>query len=379
MRLRYEVRFALPLLAAGLALSGSRAGLAAVERASIPADTVVHVKLDANVSSRSAVVGDRVKATVIPEDHSGFPVGTRVEGRITEVQHASKEEPGILDMRFDRVVLPDATAVPIDGRLASLSDEDTRRDRDGRVVSRSYDGKGKFETKWVGYGAGGGAVLATIFGGSFLKGALLGGLGGAVYSYLNKDRAKGNGGYREVELGSGTEFGVRLNETAAFDRRSTYRYAANDRYDSDRDRDRAGNGGASRDQERVAGSRSEYRYSSTAVTYGGRRVDFGDTRPMNVNGTLYVPLSVVARAANLDYRHRAGDDFFSFTSPDGMVEGTAGETRVSQRGHPDITLRNAPMAVDGEIYVPVEFFSQAAGMHANWDRRAMRLELEPYR
>ena len=83
------------------------------------------------------------------------------------------------------------------------------------------EGRKKFDWKWVGYGAGGGAVLGTIFGGNLLRGALLGGLGGAVYSYLNRDK---NREFKDVELSRGTEFGIRLDNRVAFADRTDYEY-----------------------------------------------------------------------------------------------------------------------------------------------------------
>jgi hypothetical protein len=374
MQPRSHTRFALPLLLAGLGLVGARgAPAAAAGQVRVPADTVVHVKLDNEVSSRSAAVGDPVKATMASNDYSGFPEGTRLEGKVTEVQHASKDQPGVLAMRFDRAVLPGGRAVAIDGRLASLSDEDTQRTSNGRVVSRERSGKSKFDPKWVGYGAGGGAVLATILGGGFFRGALLGGLGGAVYSYINKQKDRGS--FREVDLTPGTEFGVRLNDPIRFDEEESFHYPDRGRTSADR----AGNG-AVRDrgrQDRVAGDRGEYRSGSMSVLYNGRRVDFGDARPMRVNGAVYVPLAAVARAADLDYRHQAGDDFFSLAGRDGRIEGTAGNTRISMPGKEDLDLDAAPLAVDGEIYVTPEFLNRAAGLRANWDPQTRRLDLEP--
>src|SRR4051812_36921854 len=97
VRLRSHPALSLSLLVAGLGLVGARAASAAPpDRVSVAADTVVHVKLENEVSSRTARVGDPIRATVVDDDRSGFPVGTRVSGRVTEVQHASKDQPGVL-------------------------------------------------------------------------------------------------------------------------------------------------------------------------------------------------------------------------------------------------------------------------------------------
>ncbi|HEU4754158.1 MAG TPA: stalk domain-containing protein [Armatimonadota bacterium] len=360
MNSRTAGRFALPAL---LTLFGVLAagGAAAQTRGVVPADTVIRAKLDESVSSRNARIGDHVTASVTADDRSGFPDGTRFEGTITEVERASKDEPGVLDMRFRNAILPDGRRVAIDGRLASLSDDDVRRTSDGRLESRRRGGGGgKFDAKWVGYGAAGGAVLATIFGGGFLKGALLGGLGGAVYGYLNRD--KNDGGrdrYRDVELSRGTEFGIRMNDRVAFDSRGNYRY-----------NDRPG-----RVSDRVAGSREAYRFGTTTVRVNGRAVDFpADLRPMMVNGTLYVPLRPVAEAANLRFNHEVGDESFTFGSRRD-ARYSVGEFGFDRQGAEEDTGL-APIAINGEIYAPTEWLSRAGDMDVNWNRRGMRLDLD---
>lgn len=190
-------------------------------RVVVPQDTVVRVELDQEIDTKSARKGDRVTARLDEDDRSRFPMGTRFEGRITEVQRASKSQPGILDLAFDRATLPDGTIVRIEGTLASLDKDAVERTADGRLTTARKAKSSKFDWKWVGIGAAGGALLGTIFGDAPLKGVLLGGAGGAIYAYLNKNKRKD---YRDVELASGTEFGIRLNERVAFADRDDYRY-----------------------------------------------------------------------------------------------------------------------------------------------------------
>jgi hypothetical protein len=362
MRTQLARAATLPVLLGLLGVSSPQA--AAQDRGVVPADTVIRARLDERVSSRDARVGERFTASLAPEDRSGFPEGTRFEGTVTEVERASEDEPGVLNMRFRTAVLPDGRRVSIDGRLASLSEEDVRRTSDGRLESRRRGGSGgKFDAKWVGYGAGAGAVLATIFGGGFLKGALLGGLGGAIYGYLNRDKEGGRGDrFKEVNLASGTEFGIRLQDRVAFAPRDTYRYTRRD------DRELDG--------ERVAGARDELRFNGTTDRVNGQPVTFRDARPMNVNGSLYVPLEPIARAANLRFSRRAGDDSFSLNTRRGAERYYVGEASTvnGQR------LENLePISIDGEVYVPTEWLSRAADFEVNWDRRGRALDLRSYR
>jgi copper amine oxidase-like protein len=368
MQARLTARALVPVLLGALSLVGVREATAQRERVLIPENTVVHVQLDDRLSSRTAAEGDRFTAILAPEDRSGFPEGTRFEGVVTEVERAAKGRPGVLDMEFRRAVLPDGRTVSIYGDLASLSDDDLRRTSDGRYETRRRgDDKEKFDLKWVGYGAGAGAVLATIFGGNFLKGALLGGLGGAVYGYLNRDRAT----YREVDLTRGTEFGIRIADRVAFDDRASYRYGSRDARLDDPDR---------RDlrDERVLGRREEFRYGNTVVFLDGRRVELGESRPINLNGVLYVPLLPIADAANMRVVHRLGEDSFVLHTRGGPVEAITGETRIRMRNGRDEELEAAAVSIDGEIYVPTEYLSRVADLDVNWNRRDLRLDLETF-
>jgi hypothetical protein len=330
----------------------------------IPAETVVEVRLNDRLNSRNAREGDRFTVDVIDDDRSGFPDGTRLEGVVSEAQRSSDSRPGILDMDFRAAVLPDGRRVPVRGELTGLTEEDIRRSEDGRIVARRGSNS-KFNPKWVGYGAAGGAVLGEILGSNFLKGALLGGLGGAVYGYLNKDKDRGE--YRDVSLDEGTTFGVRLTNRVAFQEGADYRYHFRP--------------GRDNPTERVAGRRETFRYGTPAVRLNGRDVRFGDLQPMMVNRTLYVPLRPIAEQANLGFTHERGDDNFTLRTSTGPVRGTVGELNLTGRGARDTddTLTDVPISVNGEVYVPVGFLSRVGDLRANWSRRDLRLDLDSNR
>src|ERR1051325_10109016 len=105
MHSRMRVRAAAPLLLAALSMLGARSALAQRDRLTIPAETLVRVRLDQPISSRTARVADRLTATLAPTDTSGFPVATQFEGEVTEVQRYTADRPGILDMDFHRALL----------------------------------------------------------------------------------------------------------------------------------------------------------------------------------------------------------------------------------------------------------------------------------
>jgi hypothetical protein len=186
-----------------------------VGRRVIPAHTVVQVSLDEELSSKTARVGDRFTATLDRDDKSRFPEGTRFSGRITEAKPSTKDRPGVIDASFSEAVLPDGRTIRISGSLAGLDGESIRRTADGRLESKK-SGQSKFDWKWVGVGAAGGAVLGGIFGDDdWLKGALLGSVGGAVYAYLNKGKDVDKRQRHDVVLEEGTKFGVVLDRQVA--------------------------------------------------------------------------------------------------------------------------------------------------------------------
>jgi hypothetical protein len=190
------------------------------DRVVMPAGSVLKVKLDGTLSSERSREGERFTATVV-EDESGYdlPRGTRVEGVVRDVQRASKDQPGMVDVDFRTMRLPDGQRYRISGVATSLDERTVRRDDDGRLVARSK--RSKDRTKFIAYGAGAGFLISALTGGGSLKGALLGAAAGFLYGEFNKNKANG----REVVLKPGTEFGVRLDERLALaGTRDDFRY-----------------------------------------------------------------------------------------------------------------------------------------------------------
>jgi len=339
------------------------------------------------------------------EDRSGFPLGTRFQGVVTEVKRHSKDQPGVLAWDVRNAYLPDGQRVSVVGSLASLAEDDVRRTEDGRLESRKSGGK-KPDWKWAGYGAAGGAVLSQVFGGNLLKGLLIGGAGGAIYSYLNQKGGKGS--FREVELPRGTEFGMRLDNRVAFNDRSGYRYfeqtagyrgteRQTDRYDdrvgSDRYNDRATDRYSDRTDrysdrtdrvrdrvtsrtgdDRYADDRyTDDRYFRSDVMVNGRTARYA--QPRQLNGRPYFPLSAIADAANMRLDWRRGERSFSFDTRDGRVEGRVGDPDVYRDGRRLQTLRDEPRLEGNELFVSREFLREV-GMDARWNDTSGRWEIE---
>ncbi len=174
----------------------------------IPSDTVISMRMDSYLGSRSSHVGDRFTATVtIPvyvNGRTAIPAGSKVEGRVTQVTPAKRmSKSGSIAIDFDTLIFPNGSRVALVGSLTS--DDPEMRDQiddEGRV-SGDAD---KRNVVFVGGGGAIGAVLGGIAGGS--KGAVLGGIAGAGAGIAGVLLSKGE----EAEVPQGTPFGINLRQ-----------------------------------------------------------------------------------------------------------------------------------------------------------------------
>jgi hypothetical protein len=182
-----------------------------IRQISIPAQAVVPVTLDQELSSATAVRGQSFTATVSstrPGD-SEFPAGTRVEGTVSGVTKRSGDNPGVLDLRFNTAILPDGSRVRISGDPISL-DNDSVVNTDGRVVATGKAQKGN-SLKVIGIGAAGGFVIGRVLKKDGALPAILGAAGGFLY-----DRLAGKNKAADARVAAGTKMGVRLRSAVTY-------------------------------------------------------------------------------------------------------------------------------------------------------------------
>jgi hypothetical protein len=178
----------------------------------VPADTVIRVRIDTELNSRTARVGDRFSATVTEPVYGGgsgvdvVPTGSKVWGRVTTVRRSGRRTPGNISVSFNQVELPTGARHAINGSLTSLQTDDVNSDNEGTVTGRENK---KRDAVFIGGGAATGAIIGAIAGGG--KGAAIGailggGLGTGARVYEKE---------QEADVKSGTEFGIILNRAVS--------------------------------------------------------------------------------------------------------------------------------------------------------------------
>jgi hypothetical protein len=159
----------------------------------VPAGTQIPLALAAELSSKSAKVGDTIRANVTTDirvdGRLAIPAGTTIAGQVTDVVSGSDKIGGVpkLGLRFERLEMPGGRDIPVSGDITQSGKSDTARDT----------------AKIVG-GAAAGAILGhQVKGGD--KGKVIGGLlGGAIGAVAAQKTGT------EVKLEAGTPLTISL-------------------------------------------------------------------------------------------------------------------------------------------------------------------------
>lgn len=176
---------------------------------------VLRVRLDDELNSERARVGDTFTATTVDPVYAGggvevIPTASKLVGRVTNVKRAGRNgEPATLDVRFVGLRLPNGVKRQLNGSLTDLDGGSGRSDDEGTVAAKKTSHR---NAKFIGGGTAGGALIGALAGGG--KGALIGGAIGAGTGLIGGRVKKGH----EVSVKSGTEFGVILNRSVSLTR-----------------------------------------------------------------------------------------------------------------------------------------------------------------
>jgi hypothetical protein len=179
----------------------------AVRYFSVPADTVIRVRMDNELSSKTARVGDRFTTTVTEPVYGGgvevAPVGSKIHGRVSAVRRAGRRTPGSISVSFYSLQMPNDVRHTINGSLTTLQADAVQSDDEGAVRGTSNR---KRDAVFIGGGAATGAIIGAIAGGG--KGAAIGAILGGGLGTAGRVYEK----EQDAEVESGTEFGVILNQ-----------------------------------------------------------------------------------------------------------------------------------------------------------------------
>ena len=174
----------------------------------IPEDTVISVRINEYLSSRTSKVGDKFTATVSTPVYVvgqiAIPAGSIIEGRITQVLAARRmNKPGTIAVEFDSISLPNGLSTQIVGVLTSDNPEIQKQiDEENRMSG----GKSQDNAVFIGSSGAIGAILGAISGGA--KGAAVGGAIGAGIGLAGVMMKKGE----DASVPAGTAFGIRLKQ-----------------------------------------------------------------------------------------------------------------------------------------------------------------------
>ena len=170
--------------------------------------TVLPFRLNKEISSKTAEKGDKFTATLDPSDfdnYQGMPNGAILEGHVDVVQPMEDGTPGVLGLAFDKVRTTDGRTYSVDGTLIGLDNKSVKNEN-GRITAKSG---AKNDLKYVGYGAGAGALVALITKGNVVTTTLIGSAIGYLFGELDRQKA------RDVTLKTDTKIGVRLLDDLA--------------------------------------------------------------------------------------------------------------------------------------------------------------------
>jgi type IV secretory pathway VirB10-like protein len=163
------------------------------QEVTVPADSVIGLRIETPLSSETARVEERVEARVARDVRAdgrvAIPAGARVIGSVSLVERGGKmKEQARLGVRFHTVILADGTELPLQTE----------------TIYREGESPGSASAAKVGGGAIGGAILGAILGGG--KGAAIGSAVGAA----GGTAAVMAGGRRPAQISAGSPVTVKV-------------------------------------------------------------------------------------------------------------------------------------------------------------------------
>jgi putative peptidoglycan binding protein len=104
---------------------------AAQSRVVLPAGTVIIVRTTTPLQSASARSGQvfetNVEGSVGVDEYTVIPAGSKIRGVVSLATPATRQQSGVIEVVFDRLMLPNGSTVQIDGKLTSTDSAERRQ------------------------------------------------------------------------------------------------------------------------------------------------------------------------------------------------------------------------------------------------------------
>lgn len=176
----------------------------------VPANTVIRMRLETPLSTKTSKAGDSFTATVTDPVYAqgssevAIPQGSTVKGAVTLVERAPRiGGDSQLQLRYESITLPGGSSYQLQASTEGVSsDRKVEVDPEERQIERSTT---KRDVGTIAAGAAIGAIIGGIAGGG--KGA---GIGAAIGSAGGLGAILINRGARDLELPAGTAMEIRL-------------------------------------------------------------------------------------------------------------------------------------------------------------------------
>ena len=385
----------------------------------LEAGSVIPVKLKEAISSDKSHSGDKfITAVQTTDNYSdyGFPNGTRVEGTVQSARPQEGANPGVLDVSFDKLLLPDGRSVRINGSLIGLDNKSVTKSSDGRLIAKN--GNKNQRLIYTGYGAAAGLLVGVLTKHTLEDTVIGGGLG-----YLFGSLQKSHNDPRNVYLKTGTEMGIRLDNRVSLSvddsesRNSTFRNqtgsksstrrripaAESDSVDQTDENDSApvsrqrrtresddatsvvssrtrtstksDNSDRSDRSDRSVGSKNG---EEIGVLIDDREVRFDSAKPYaNEDGIVMVPVIPVLKASRTPYTYDSATKSLSATGSGNRVKITVG-SKIAMSGTSKRTrLQATVIRVNGTVYAPLRFLELATGYDTTFDKGSQTVVMTP--
>jgi hypothetical protein len=278
----------------------------------------IPVRFEDTLSFSKSHEGDRFSAKV--DNDRDLPKGTRFEGRVVDIRHGRRDEPGTMTLEFDRLILPGGREEKILATPIAWNQKYLSKNRDGRWEAKQGDQRDRY----VLGGLAGGLIVGSIAKKPF-EGAFIGALAGILIGESEK------ASNADVVIRKGDKVGALIERDV--------RVGWNDRDDLNNSQDK------DRQQDR-----------GISIYYDGKELRYDrDESPYESGQTVMVPLERTAKLLgfNVELEDRQDRIFIEGDNKLVRLDRTSREYRVN--GDRRTLSRNLEER-ESVLYVPLEVF-----------------------